>query len=260
MDLQLNNKKVLVTGGSRGIGRSVGGTMAGEGCQVVLVSRTEADLQKAQAEITEATGSEVSVYAFDLSQTENLERLMAVCTDVDILVNNAGAIPGGSLFAVDEPRWREAWDLKVFGYINLTRMMYKVMKERGSGVIVNIIGLAGERFDANYIAGSTGNAGLMAFTRALGGTSLDDGIRVVGVNPGLIATDRMKTLLQTRAENELGDKGRWQELLKGLPLDRAGEPQEIADLVAFLASPKASYISGVIYSVDGGVAARTKVV
>ena len=139
-------------------------------------------------------------------------------------------------------------------------MMYKVMKERGSGVIVNIIGLAGERFDANYIAGSTGNAGLMAFTRALGGTSLDDGIRVVGVNPGLIATDRMKTLLQTRAENELGDKGRWQELLKGLPLDRAGEPQEIADLVAFLESPKASYISGVIYSVDGGVAARTKVV
>ena len=138
--------------------------------------------------------------------------------------------------------------------------MYAQMQNRGRGVIINIIGLAGERYDANYIVGSTGNAGLMAFTRALGGTSLDDGVRVVGVNPGLIATDRMKTLLQTRAENELGDKSRWQEFLKGLPLNRAGEPEEVADLVTFLASPKASYISGVIYSVDGGVAARTKVV
>ena len=259
MELQLGGKKVLITGGSRGLGRSIGGTMAAEGCEVILASRTESDLQKAQVEITESTGAEVSAYAFDLSKTENLERLVDACGDVDILVNNAGAIPGGSLLDVEEPRWREAWDLKVFGYINLTRMMYKIMKERGSGVIVNIIGLAGERFDSNYIAGSTGNAGLMAFTRALGGWSLDDGIRVLGVNPGLFATDRMIKLLETRAERELGDKTRWEELLKGLPLDRAGDPQEIADLVAFLASPKSAYTSGVIFSVDGGVASRTRV-
>ena len=99
----------------------------------------------------------------------------------------------------------------------------------------------------------------MAFTRALGGWSLDDGIRVLGVNPGLFATDRMITLLETRAGSELGDKTRWKELLKGLPLDRAGDPQEIADLVAFLASPKSAYTSGVIFSVDGGVASRTRV-
>ena len=134
------------------------------------------------------------------------------------------------------------------------------MQDRRRGVILNIIGLAGERYDANYIAGSTGNAGLMAFTRALGGTSLDDGVRVLGINQGLIATDRMTTLLQTRAEKELGDRSRWQELLKGLPLDRAGKPEEVADLATFLASPRASYISGVIYTLDGGVGARTKVV
>ena len=259
MDLQLNNKKVLVTGGSRGLGRAIGGTLAAEGCQVTLASRTEGDLQKAQVEITEATGSEVSIYAFDLSRTENLERLVNACSDIDILVNNAGAIPGGSLFDVEEPRWREAWDLKVFGYINLTRMMYKIMKERDGGVILNIIGLAGERLDSNYIAGSTGNAGLMAFTRALGGWSLDDGIRVLGINQGLFATDRMITLLETRAERELGDKTRWEELLKGLPLDRAGDPQEIADLAAFLVSPKSAYTSGVVYAVDGGVGTRTRV-
>ena len=140
MDLKLGGKKVLITGGSRGLGRAIGGTMAEEGCEVILASRTEADLQKAQVEITESSGAEVSVHAFDLSKTENLERLVNVCADVDILVNNAGAIPGGSLFDVEEPRWREAWDLKVFGYINLTRMMYKNMKSRGSGVIGNIIG------------------------------------------------------------------------------------------------------------------------
>ena len=260
MDLQLRGQKVLITGGSRGIGRAIASSMAKEGCQLHLASRTEADLQQAQVEITETAGSEVSIHAFDLSQSGNTTRLAEACADVDILINNAGAIPGGNLASVDESRWRQAWDLKVFGYINLTRQMYAQMKNRGRGVIINIIGLAGERYDANYIAGSTGNAGLMAFTRALGGTSLDDGVRVMGVNPGLISTDRMKTLLQTRAENELGDKSRWQEFLKGLPLDRAGEPEEVADLVTFLASPKASYISGVIYTVDGGVAARTKVV
>ena len=260
MDLQLAGKKALITGGSRGIGRAIAISMANEGCHLHLASRVEADLQQAKAEITETTGSKVSIHAFDLSQSGNITQLAEACADVDILVNNAGAIPGGNLASVDESRWREAWDLKVFGYINLTRKMYAQMQNRGRGVIINIIGLSGERYDANYIAGSTGNAGLMAFTRSLGGNSLDDGVRVVGVNPGLTATERMKTLLQTRAENELADKSRWQELLKGLPLDRAGEPEEVADLVTFLASSKASYISGVIYSIDGGFAARSQVV
>ena len=260
MELQLGGQKVLITGGSRGIGRAIASSMAREGCDIHLSSRTEADLQRAQAEITDATGSEVSIHAFDLSESTNTSRLAEVCADVDILINNAGAIPGGNLGDVDESRWRLAWDLKVFGYINLTRLIYTRMQERHRGVILNIIGVAGERYDSNYIAGSTGNAGLMAFTRALGGTSLDDGVRVLGINPGLIATDRMTTLLQTRAEKELGDSSQWQELLKGLPLDRAGKPEEVADLATFLVSPRASYISGVIYTLDGGVAARTKVV
>src|SRR6185295_14402214 len=122
-----------------------------------------------------------SVHVTDLRKGEHIARLAKDASDIDILVNNAGDIPGGSLDRIDEATWRHAWELKVFGYINLTRRIYAHMKARGHGVIINDIGAAGERYDANYIAGSTGNAALMAFTRALGGKSLDDNIRVVGI-------------------------------------------------------------------------------
>src|SRR5581483_5905223 len=118
---------------------------------------------------------------------------------------------------IDASAWRHAWELKVFGYINLTRAIYAQMKARGGGVIVNDIGAAGEKFDANYICGSAGNAALMAFTRALGGKSLADNIRVVGINPGPVGTDRHVTLLKTRAKHQFGDENRYKEFQKGLP-------------------------------------------
>src|SRR5258706_13362988 len=107
--------------------------------------------------------------AVDLSQKGAAEALADWAGEIDILVNNAGAIPGGDLLKVDEDTWRRAWDLKVFGYINLTRAVYGQMKARRRGVIVNVIGSAGEKYNAPYIAGSTGKAGLMAFTRTLRG-------------------------------------------------------------------------------------------
>ena len=109
---------------------------------------------------------------------------------------------------------RHAWELKVFGYINLTRLIHADMKARNNGVIVNIIGAAGERFNYDYITGSTGNAALMAFTKSLGGKSLHYGVRAVGINPGPVATDRHVYLMKTRARNELGDENRYSELLK----------------------------------------------
>ena len=147
----------------------------------------------------------------------NVDRLAELHPDIDILVNNAGAIPGGTLQEIDEPRWRQAWDLKVYGYINMCRRFYALMKQRGHGVIINILGMAGERMDAGYIAGSTGNAGLMAFTKALGGAASSDNLRVVGINPGAIATDRLVTMMKKRAQDRLGDADRWEELMKPLP-------------------------------------------
>ena len=258
MDLSLTGQTALVTGGSKGIGRAVAGRLAAEGCTLHLAARTGADLEAAKKQIMDTTGVAVSIHPLDLSESANIARLAQACAEVDILINNAGAIPGGDLATIDEPRWREAWDLKVFGYINLTRAIYGRMAARGAGVIVNVIGLAGERPAANYIAGSAGNAGLMGFTRALGGASPDHGVRVVAVNPGLIATDRMRTLLEKRAEGEHGDKSRWQDYLADLPMGRAGTPEEVADTVAFLASPRASYISGTVVSIDAGASVRNR--
>jgi NAD(P)-dependent dehydrogenase (short-subunit alcohol dehydrogenase family) len=252
MDLNLRGKLALVTGASKGIGLACARQLAEEGCHLHLASRTKADLERARESIQARHNVSVTIHPVDLSNGDSARSLASACHDVDILVNNAGAIPAGDLQAIDEARWRDAWDLKVFGYINLCRAIYPQMKARGGGVIVNVLGAAGERPTWGYIAGSAGNASLMAFTRGLGGSSLVDRVRVVGCNPGLIRTERMETMLRATAQAKLGDPTRWQELIPANP--PVGTPEQCADLVAFLASDRASHISGTIITIDGGAA------
>ena len=258
MDLGLAGRRALVTGASKGIGLACARRLAGEGCDVVLVARTASDLEAAAASLRAAHNVSVMTHAADLGDSANVDALAAAFPDIDILVNNAGAIPGGRLDDVDEASWRAAWDLKVFGYTNMCRRFYALMRARGHGVIVNIIGAAGESLDAAYIAGSTGNAALMAFTRALGGAAPDHGLRVVGINPGPILTDRLETLMRRRAADALGDAERWREGLAGMPFGRAGNVDEIAALATFLASDLSGYTSGTIVTVDGGMANKRK--
>ena len=189
MDLGLRGRRAVVTGASKGIGLATAERLAEEGCSLQLVARTESDLKEAAERIRSRAQVNVEVWPLDLSHSENVERLFDGCGDIDILVNNAGAIPGGSIDLVDEKTWREAWYLKVFGYINACRRAYAAMRERGKGVIINVIGAGGERPSADYAAGAAGNAGLMALTRALGGRSARDGIRVIAINPGAIETE-----------------------------------------------------------------------
>jgi NAD(P)-dependent dehydrogenase (short-subunit alcohol dehydrogenase family) len=255
MDLHLRGKRVLITGASKGIGAAAAEAFAEEGCHLRLAARSGDRLQALAERLRSAHQIDASAHVVDLRDTEQVARLAREASDIDILVNNAGDIPGGSIDKIDEPAWRHAWELKVFGYINLTRKVYDQMKSRGHGVIVNDIGAAGEKFDANYICGSTGNAALMAFTRALGGRSLVDNIRVVGINPGPVGTDRHVTLLKTRAKHQFGDENRYTDYQKALPLGRPAHAREIGDLMAFLASDRSGYTSGVIYTVDGGISA-----
>ena len=255
MDLNLKGRRALVTGGSKGIGKASAQALAQEGCEVMIAARDAQALQTAAKGIEAATGAEVKWKSADLSQRGAAEELAAWAGELDILVNNAGAIPGGDLLTVDEDTWRRSWDLKVFGYVNLCRAVYRAMKAKRRGVIVNVLGNAGERLNAAYIAGSTANAGLMAFTRTLGGVSHKDGIRVVGVSPGPVATDRLISLYKQMAATKLGDAERYQELFAGMAFARPATPQEIANTVAFAASERSSYTTGIYITIDGGLAA-----
>lgn len=255
MDLHLAGRKALVTGASKGIGFAIARQLAAEHCRVVLVASDQTRLEAARQQLlTSAPEADIAIFAADVSRDETAERLAEAHGDADILVNNAGAIPQGDLQAVDQQRWRAAWDLKVFGYIGVARAFYARMAARRAGVIINIIGMGGERLDAQYITGAAGNAALMAFTRALGGASHRDGVRVVGINPGPVATDRMETRLRVNASRQLGDPERWRELTADMPFGRAGAPEEIAAATAFLASDRSAYTTGTILTIDGGLA------
>ena len=250
MDLRLAGKRALITGASKGIGLAAAFSLGKEGCEVVIAARDGDVLDRAVQELRFA-GISADGIACDLSREADQDALVTQCGAVDILVNNAGAIPPGSLQEIDMQRWRSAWDLKVFGYFALTQKLYKKLAER-QGVIINVIGAGGERFPPEYIAGSAGNAALMGFVKAMGRASFHDGVRVVGINPGFVQTDRVKMMMQARAERELGSADRWEELFSHLPFGRAAKAEEIGDAVAFLASPLSGYTSGTILTIDGG--------
>ncbi|MFO1035888.1 MAG: SDR family oxidoreductase [Geminicoccaceae bacterium] len=260
MDLDLAGKSVLITGATGGIGQGLAEGFAAEGATVYLTGRKSEVLESVRGRLTGRFNVRVETMALDLAERGAARELADRFPDTDIVVNNAGAIPGGDLWSVDEDAWRRAFDLKVYGYIDLTRALYPRMKERGGGVVINDIGNAGERPDFDYICGTTGNAALMAFTRALGGRSIDDGIRVIGVNPGPVATDRIVKLLKTRARDWYGDESRWEELTQRYPLKRAATVQEVVDTMVFLASPRCTYMSGTIVTIDGGISSRSSIV
>ena len=207
MDLNLKGRLAIVTGASKGIGRAVAEQLAAEGCDLVLTARDQTALENLAEDLRQRHNIEARVTVQDLATAEGQEALAALAGEADILVNVAGAIPSGEIDVLSDEDWRQGWELKVFGYINLCRLLYRQMKSRGRGVIINVIGMAGLRLDAQNIAGSTGNAALIAFSKCLG-------------------------------------------------MGRLGQPEEVAAMTTFLVSDKASYVSGSIVNVDGGLGGR----
>ena len=256
MELNLSGKKVMVTGGSRGIGLAIANAFAAEGCSLHLASRDNQALEVARQSLPSRHGASTTLHPIDLAEPGAAERLAAAAGNVDILINCAGAIPQNTLLGISDKDWREAWELKVFGYINLSRAVYRNMVKQNSGVIINIVGIAGTHPAPAYIVGCSGNAALLSFSQALGVESVDHGVRVLAINPGATETDRQMNRWKARAKVELGDESRWRELTTGFPFGRLAKPSEVADVVVFMASSRASYVSGAVITIDGGAGFR----
>jgi NAD(P)-dependent dehydrogenase (short-subunit alcohol dehydrogenase family) len=256
LELNLKGKTVLVTGASKGLGMAAAKGFASEGCNLRLSSRAADKLEANAAELRTTYGVDVKVYPLDLSVQAERDKLVAANPDIDILINNAGQIPGGPIEDVDEAAWRAGWELKVYGYINFTRDYLKIMRERGGGVILNMIGAAGESLDYDYVAGGVGNASLMAFTKSIGSRSIDYGVRVVGINPGPTDTDRIGFLSRKKAKEMFGDENRYTDFFDKYPLKRPATTDEITSAVLFLTSDLSSYTSGEILTINAGMTYR----
>jgi hypothetical protein len=243
MDLGLRGKSVLITGGSKGIGLACARGFAAEGANVQIAAREQAALDAAAREIQAKYNVEIRTHSIDLREPGAAESLAGAAGALDVLVNNAGDMPSGPLASIDEEKWRHAWELKVFGFINLTRVALAQMESRGRGVIVNVIGMGGVLHPADYVLGAAGNAALDGFTKAVGKGSYRHGVRVLGVHPGATRTERLVAPLRALAKQRLGDESRWEELLRG---QRLQEPEQVADTVVYLASERASHLSGVM--------------
>jgi NAD(P)-dependent dehydrogenase (short-subunit alcohol dehydrogenase family) len=253
MDLGLEGKVAIVTGGSKGIGYASAMSLLGEGAKVLIAARNQDDLDKAVASAGNDAEGNIKAISADLSRIEDIRRISQQCMDsfgrVDILVNNAGSARMGNFVEIGDDAWEADWGLKFFGYVRMAREVYPQMLKQGNGVIVNIIGGAAFHPEANYMVGGSANLALNHFTKALAKDGAAHGVRVVGINPGLIATERMERRVESAASAGIS---RDEFLRTASPLGRPGDPYEIGDVVSFLCSNRAGYITGANLTIDGG--------
>jgi len=256
MDLRIDGRNALVTGGSLGIGRATAAELAANGVNVAIVARDAARLDAAASELSSNTGGRVVGIPGDMSNAVDIARVIDGAREalggIDILVNNAGSSPAGRLQDLDDETWEAAFGLKFMGYMRCARAVVTEMRARNWGRIVNVIGGGGPNPNAGYILGGSFNAALLNFTRALAKDCAPDNVLVNGVNPGATDTPRWQTLVaQKSAFTGRPPEEVHAESIAGVPLGRAARPDEIADLIAFLCSERASHISGALLNIDG---------
>ena len=257
MDLELKEKAALVTGASRGIGRAIARGLAAEGARVALCARDKATLETAAAEIARETRAEPFIVAGDLSRLEEVERAAREVHRrfgrIDILVNNAGAIRGGDFLTIPDAQWADDWSLKLLGYIRVARAVFPLMRAQGGGRIINVVGAAARNPTTGYLPGGVANAGLVNFTKGLADLGAPHGILVTAVSPAATATDRWQRLMAQQADAAGKPREQHRAEVEGAyPLGRIARPEDIADLVCFLASARASFLTGICITVDGG--------
>jgi NAD(P)-dependent dehydrogenase (short-subunit alcohol dehydrogenase family) len=252
MELGLEGRVVLVTGGSKGIGFACAKAFAAEGARVAISSRSRENIDRALAGLGEAVA-----VAADLTQAAEaakvIEQVEHRLGPVDVLVNSAGAARRTPPEDLTPKAWRDAFDAKFFSYVNVIDPIVKRMAARGAGVIVSVIGAGGKVASPTHLPGGSANAALMLATAGLGAAYAAKGVRVVAVSPGLTETGRVAEGLaaEARLANITPEEARRRSVAR-IPIGRPASPAEIADAVLFLASKKASYITGVTVTMDGG--------
>ena len=258
MDLELKGKVAIIGGASKGLGRACAEVLAEEGVRITICSRTKDDLEKAAAEIRDTYGAEVLVFAGDLDRNDVIQDLVATTAShfgqLDIMVNNSGGPPLARSSNATEEQWETAVQRSLFFFARMCREAIPHLKKQGTGRIVNILASTVYQPIPNLALSGATRMGVVAFAKSLADEVGRDGILVNNVCPGSILTERMLSNVTSRAKElnisvEEGLAQRAEETAVG----RIGEPKELANLVAFLASSKSSYVTGTTILVDGGL-------
>ena len=260
MDLGLAGKVAIITGGSEGIGRAAARSLGREGARVVVCARRADVLERAAGQVAEETGAEIVPVAADVSRAPDVERVIRTTADrfgrLDVLVNNAGTSRALRFETVSDEDWQDDLDLKLFGAIRTTRLAIPHLRQAGGGSVINILNIGAKQPAAASVPTSVSRAAGMALTKALSKELAPDNIRVNAVLIGLIKSGQHE-----RRWHAQGGGGTLEEFYaamardRGIPLGRVGEAEEVGDLVAFLSSARAAYITGVAINADGGTSA-----
>ena len=257
MDLELTGKAALVTGASKGIGKAIARGLVREGARVAITARDMTTLQAVAKELATPGRGEVVPIAGNLSRLDDVQRVAEDTAGrlgrIDILVNNAGAIRGGDFLTIPDEQWMGDWSLKLLGYIRMARAVIPQMQAQGGGRICNVVGAAARNPTATYLPGGAANAALVNFTKGLADVGAPSNILVTAVSPAATATERWDSLMeqQAKAAGKTVEAFR-ADAHKAYPLGRIATPEDIADVVCFLVSARASFITGICITVDGG--------
>jgi 3-oxoacyl-[acyl-carrier protein] reductase len=259
MDLLLKDKIALVTASSQGIGRAVAFSLAKEGVRLAICSRDERSIRNTADEIRIATGATVLPVAADVSKRDDIERLVKTVLQefgtIHILVNNAGGPPTGRITDIPDSEWEKGVQVTLMSMVRLTRAVLPLMEQQEWGRVISLVSLAAKQPIDELLISSTLRPGILGLSKVLANQYGKFGITVNTVCPGYVLTKRMEELSHSRsAEKNMTFEEYLKESARNIPIGRLGKPEEIGDVVTFLASPKAAYINGANILVDGGQA------
>ena len=258
MNLELNNKIVLITGGSQGIGKATALSMVKEDAKTIICARDINELKNAQNEIKNLTNKTIDIHITDVTKIHQIENLFKIIIEkhgkIDVLINNAGRSAGDDFENVTDNQWQEDLELKLFAAIRSSRIAIKYMKKQNSGRIINVTNLGGKAPGYSSVPTSVSRAAGIALTKALSKDSAKYNILVNTVCIGLIKSSQHEKRWANDPKNSNVSLAKWySDLGKDVPLKRVGESSEAGDVITFLASERASYISGIAINIDGGL-------